>query len=146
MNNRQEQNLKEKDTKLEKELVQKNLELKIEAALEKVRSRTMAMQKSDELKEAIQLIYAQLLQLNFTIDVANFTVNYAENNDFNLWLAVADKLYPAKIHIPYFDHPIFNYFAEAKEKGIGFYAFKCTFEEKNDFFDHFFKYSPHVDE
>ncbi len=36
-------------------------EAKIEAALEKVRSRSMGMQKSEELKEVIQVVYEQFL-------------------------------------------------------------------------------------
>ena len=49
------------------ELENKNRELEIEAALERVRSRSLAMHKSDELKEVIQLVLQQLLQLNFII-------------------------------------------------------------------------------
>ncbi len=93
-------------------------ESQIQLALERVRAHTMAMQKSDELREAIQLIFEQLLQLNFNIDVANFALNYKENDDFDLWLAVHGQQYPTKIHIPYFDHPIFNIFVEAKEKKV----------------------------
>jgi signal transduction histidine kinase len=119
-------------------------EAQIEVALERVRSRTMAMHKSDELKEVIQLVFEQLRQINFNIDVANFTLNYKESDDFNLWLAVPDEQYSTQIHIPHFDHPIFNYFIEAKEKDQDFYAFTCTFEEKNRFFDHLFKYAPEV--
>ena len=45
------------------ELEQKNRELQIEAALEKVRSRTMAMQKSEELTEASFILDAQVREL-----------------------------------------------------------------------------------
>ncbi len=119
-------------------------EAKIEAALERVRSRTMAMQKSEELREAIQLIYEQLQQLNFNVEVANFVMNYKESDDFNLWLAGPGQLYPTKIYIPYFNHTIFDRFIEAKEKGLDFYTLRCTFEEKNLFFNHFFKNIPEV--
>ena len=39
-------------------------EAQIEAALERVRSRSMAMQKSEELKEVIQVVYEQFVHLN----------------------------------------------------------------------------------
>ena len=39
-------------------------EAQIEAALERVRSRSMGMQKSEELRDVIQVIYEQLVQLN----------------------------------------------------------------------------------
>jgi hypothetical protein len=56
--------------KLLKQLKRKNSalermkrELKIEAALEQVRARTMAMQKSDELAETVSILFKQLLRL-----------------------------------------------------------------------------------
>src|SRR6188768_188048 len=45
-------------------------EAKIEAALEKVRSRTMAMQKSDELGEIIKEVMDQFVLLGFDFDTA----------------------------------------------------------------------------
>ncbi len=121
-------------------------EAKIQLALERVRARTMAMQKSEELAEVIQVVHDQLYQLDFNIDVANFVLNYNERDDFDLWLAVHGQRYATKIHIPYFDHPIFNRFNEAKEKGLDFFADSFTFEEKNIFFRHFFENTPEVPE
>src|SRR6185437_2055326 len=92
-------------------------ESQIQLALERVRARTMAMQRSEELHEVIQLIFDQLQQLNFNIDVANFALNYKETEDFDLLLAVPHGKYATKIHIPYFKHPIFDRFNKAKEKG-----------------------------
>src|SRR6202007_704253 len=92
-------------------------ESKIQLALERVRARTSAMQKSQELHEVIQLVFDQLQQLNFEIDVANFSLKYQETDDLDLWLAVAGAQYATKICIPYFDHPVFTRFNKAKEKG-----------------------------
>jgi len=53
-------------------------EAQIEAALEKVRSRTMAMQKGEELKEVAVLLYKELIALGVT----NFvTCGYVEINE-----------------------------------------------------------------
>jgi signal transduction histidine kinase len=114
-------------------------EAQIETALERVRSRTMGMQHSDELREVIQLIFEQLKQLNFNIDSANFALDYKESDDFNLWLSSAGQSYPTKVHTPYLDLPIFNRFIEAKKNGVDFLTENYSFEEKNAFFDHFFK-------
>ncbi len=119
-------------------------EAQIEASLERVRSRTMGMQKSEELAEVIQLVYDQLCQLNFNIDNANFVVNYKESDDLDLWLAVNGQRYSTKMHIPYLDHPIFNRLNEAKVKGLSFFSDSLTFEEKNTFFRHFFENAPQV--
>ncbi len=116
-------------------------EAKIEAALERIRSRTMAMQKSEELRDVIQAIYEQFALLNFHIDSANFTLDYRENNDLNLWVAVPGQPYPAKIHIPYIDHPIMNMIVKAKQEGPTLVADCFTFEQKNSFFQHFFEFT-----
>ena len=119
-------------------------ESQIEAALERVRSRSMAMQKSEELREVIQVIYEQLVHLGVKVDGAGLGMDYWESNDFNVWNAGPYLAYPAKIHIPYFDHPQFNLFKEAKEKRLDFFTTNLTFEEKNKFWDHFFKYLPGI--
>jgi hypothetical protein len=50
------------------ELELKNRELVVEAALEKVRGRTMAMHKSDELSEVATLLFQQMSQLGSIVD------------------------------------------------------------------------------
>jgi hypothetical protein len=117
-------------------------EAQIEAALERVRSRSMGMQKSEELLDVIQLVYEQFFQLNFNIQAANFFVDYKASNDFNMWLTTSVQKFPTSVHVPYFDHTIFKCFVEAKEKAKNFYTVNLTFEEKNEFHDHFFKNVP----
>lgn len=114
-------------------------ESQIQLALERVRARTMAMQRSEELHEVIQMVFDQLEELNFKIDNANFILNYRETDDLDLWLAVSNAHYPTKIRIPYIEHPLFDRFNKAKEKG-GFYADTLSLEEKNSFFGYFFKH------
>ena len=51
-------------------------EAQIEAALERVRARSMAMQKSEELKEVIQVVYEQFVHLNIHIEHTGFIMDY----------------------------------------------------------------------
>ena len=51
-------------------------EAQIEAALERVRSRSIGMRKSEELKDVIKVIYDQFVHLNIRIDHAGFVVDY----------------------------------------------------------------------
>jgi len=146
MQNQHELLLLEKCEKLEKELVLKNRELEIEAALERIRSRSMAMHKSDELMEVIQLVYEQLVRLGLKIDSTNFCLNYKESDDFAFWTAISGSPYPTEFYIPYFDHPWFIRFKEAKRKGLQFTADSYSFEEKNTFYSHFFNHAPAVTE
>ena len=82
-------------------------EAQIEAALEKVRSRTMAMHKSEELIEVIASVFQQLEHLSFRIDSANLFLNYKEN-PFKFWMAVPGYLYPSEIDVPYGDFAIYE--------------------------------------
>ena len=121
-------------------------EAQIEAALERVRSRTIGMQKSEELREVIQIVFEQLRYLGFKIDSAHFNLNYKESDDYNLWTAAPGQPYPVKTYIPYFNHPVFATAREAKEKGLDFFTESYTREEKNEFFEHLFSYAPGIPE
>jgi signal transduction histidine kinase len=141
--------LKKKNSALERLKKQSKAEAKqharaiqVETALEKVRATTMAMQKADELNEVIKLIYEQLAQLEFQMDSAGFVVDYKESNDLNAWVCRKGQLYPGLIRIPYFDHPIFTLFIEAKAKELDFYAVNLTKEEKDALYRHIFHFLP----
>lgn len=117
-------------------------ESQVQLALERVRAKTMSMQKSDELQDVIQVLAQQFINLNFKIGAATFALNYKESNDFDLWLAVPGQTYVTKIHVPYFDHPLFHNFIDAKERGLDFLVQQLSFEEKNAYFKHFFEHAP----
>jgi signal transduction histidine kinase len=120
-------------------------ESEIQLALERIRGRSMAMQKTAELKEIIQLVFAQLVQLNIKIDQAGFVMDYKEGEGWNIW--IADQIgVPSKSYIPYFDSPQWNRFIEAKQKGRESFTNSLTFEEKNYFFQMIFKYISGVPE
>ncbi len=120
-------------------------EAQIEAALERVRSRTMGMQKSDELKEVIQLVYEQFIHLNIYIEHTGFLIDYKTRDDMHIWLA-DQHLVPSEVTIPWFDSPPNNSIKEAKEKEQDFFTYHLGFEEKNKFYRDLFKYVPGVPE
>jgi hypothetical protein len=117
-------------------------EAQIEAALEKVRGKTMAMHMSTELQNVIMEMANQLEHLGFKFDSVNIDVNLEIHKDPNmhLWISVSGKQpYPTKIIIPYFDHPIFTKSYEKLDKGETFFADTFSREEKDTFFDYIFK-------
>ena len=118
-------------------------EAQIETALERVRSRTMGMQKSEELKEVIQDVYEQFAHLNIHVEHTGFIIDYKARDDMNIWLADKHAV-PFQVTIPYFDCSHWNSFKEAKEKGIDFFANQLSFEEKNKFYQDLFKLIPGV--
>jgi hypothetical protein len=107
-------------------------EAKIEAALEKVRSRSMGMQKSDELKEVIQVVYEQFVHLNIHVEHTGFIMDYKERNDMLIWLADQHAV-PFQVTIPYFDCAHWNSFNEAKEKGKISLPTNCPLKKKINF-------------
>ncbi len=118
-------------------------EAQIELALERVRARTMAMQKSGELKDIIQVVYEQFVHLNIPIEHTGFIIDYNTNDDMHIWLADKHEV-PFQVTIPYFDCAHWNSFNEAKEKGKDFFANHLTFEEKNRFYQDLFNLIPGV--
>ncbi len=120
-------------------------EAQIEAALERVRSRTMAMQKSDELKEVIQIVYEQFVHLNIPVEHTGFLMDYKESNDYKHWIAdLHGEL--SSITIPYFDSIVYNRLKEAIEKKEDFFTLNLSFEEKNKFYKKLFKHIPGLTE
>jgi hypothetical protein len=116
-------------------------EAKIEAALERVRSRTMGMQISEELKEVIQVVYEQFGHLNIHIEHTGFIMDYKARDDMHIWLADKHEV-PSEVTFPYFDSPHWNSFIEAKVEGIDFFANHLNFEEKNKFYQGLFNLFP----
>lgn len=113
-------------------------EAQIEAALERVRSSSMAMHKSEELHNVINVVAEQITGLGIKYDGASFTKINADKS-WEQWIATPTQPYPFKVHIPYMDHPMVNSAIAAWRNDIDFIATEYSFEEKNSFFDHFFE-------
>jgi signal transduction histidine kinase/DNA-directed RNA polymerase subunit N (RpoN/RPB10) len=118
-------------------------EAHIEAALERVRSRSMAMQKSEELQEVIKLVYQQLIHLKINLDHAGFVVDYNPKGDWHFWIADEQDI-PAKITHPYFESVWASQFNESKEKGADLFVTNLNFEEKNKFYHNLLSYVPGI--
>ncbi len=120
-------------------------EAQIEAALEKVRSRTMGMQKSEELKDVINLVYEQLTHLNIHVEHCGFLIDYKTRDDLHIWLA-DEHLAPSEVIFPWFNCPPNNAIREAKDKGEDFFFYHLNFKEKNKFYRDLFKLIPGIPE
>ncbi len=119
-------------------------EAQIELALERVRARTMAMQKSDELEEVIRVVYDQFVQLKIHIEHTGFILDYKERDDMLIWLADQHGVPSPQVSIPYFDSPHWNSFVEAKKKGAHFFSNQLDFKAKNKFYRQLFKLIPGI--
>jgi signal transduction histidine kinase len=97
-------------------------EAKIEAALERVRAKTMAMQKSEELREVVAIIYQQLQQLGFTYGACSIVIMDELSGDMIWWISGFGKPYPESYRIPFFDHPFYlaqlSYWKEGRKYAV----------------------------
>ncbi len=113
-------------------------EAQIETALEKVRSRTMAMHKSEELKDVIKVVLQQFIHLNINVGHAGFYIDYKAYDDMHIWLA-DPNIEPFFAILPYFDTPTWNSFLDAKAKGTTLHTDLLDFKTKNKFYKSLFK-------
>ena len=116
-------------------------EAQIEIALERVRSRSMAMHKSEELKDVVKVIFDQMAHLKINAEHAGIVVDYEPKKDWHFWVADKQDI-PAKITVPYLDLVWDKQFTEAKKKGTDFFKTQLDFEEKNSFYK---KLLPHIE-
>jgi signal transduction histidine kinase len=103
------------------DLDQKNRELKIEAALERVRSRSMTMHRSEELSDVIRIVSSQLQLLGFKFDNVSFVLS-STSEDYDFWFSLPSQSQPHHIYVPYLNNPINNRAREARSKGLRFFA------------------------
>ncbi|MCW3114034.1 MAG: hypothetical protein JWR18_2430, partial [Segetibacter sp.] len=83
-----------------------NRELEIEASLERVRTKTMAMQKSDELFEVIKTIYDEFQKLGFDALVADLMIFTEDKKGYDIWLYGAyGGEGPYRTSDTFFNHP-----------------------------------------
>jgi signal transduction histidine kinase len=118
-------------------------EAKIEAALEKVRSRSLAMHTTKELGEVVLLVMEKLRQLGVTIDETGVLLCTYFNNSKDVlhWVATPDLSVVGSYLLPYFDHPIFRDTWESKERGDEYFSKAYDIQVKNKFFEHAFEHS-----
>ncbi|MGB5480711.1 MAG: nuclear transport factor 2 family protein, partial [Eudoraea sp.] len=109
-------------------------EAQIETALERVRSRTMGMHKSEELKDVVKVIFDQLAHLGINAEHAGIVVDYEPKKDWHFWIAETQDI-PAKVTVPYLDLVWDRQFTEAKKEGKHFFTTQLDFDEKNSFYE-----------
>jgi signal transduction histidine kinase len=117
-------------------------ESQIEASLERVRSSSLAMHKSDELKDVVKVVFENLRSLGLKkIDAVNINILHKGSKEFDLWLAAAEQEYTRNFRLPYLDHPIANDFFTALEKGETLHKKIYAYKQKNEYFNYMFENS-----
>ncbi len=83
-------------------------EAQIEAALERVRTASITMQKGDELSNVISVVFKQLVELGFDADGCGLNL-YNGNDGMDMWMSgFGEDIHPEHFHIDFFDHPYYQ--------------------------------------
>ncbi len=97
-------------------------EVQIELALERVRARTMAMQKSEELAEAAKLLFQQVQALGLPVLSCGYNIWQSGETVCTGWMSDSSGSISPPFRIPLTESPTFIRFRESKKKGEHFYA------------------------
>ena len=90
-------------------LQSKNRELEIETALERVRSKTMAMHKSDELLEVTSVLYNQLQSLGLQLWNCGITRLEPDSYTAEIWMSRPDgQMLPDSFTVPMDRVPVYK--------------------------------------
>ncbi|MFI5156202.1 MAG: sensor histidine kinase [Chitinophagales bacterium] len=121
-------------------------EAQIELALEKVRARSMAMQKSDEVMDVAFTMYEEVQKLDFKYGAVTIVIMDKDTGDMEHWVAGFDQIrFPESLHIPYFRHPCHDAELDAWKKGEKWLVYKLTGEEKKSYDEFCFKKTKYKD-
>ena len=111
-------------------------EAQIEAALEKVRSRSLAMYTTHEIGDVVWTVVEKMKSLNIEMGGISLATFIPGSKDLLHWYANTEHPGEAQtILLPYFDDLIFNDCLEARGKGIELFAKVYSKEEKNAYFN-----------
>ena len=146
-NNRQKQrvNLLLTEQKEEIEIQRDNLEgkkrdLEIEAAVEKVRSCSLAMHKSDELDQVVAVVADKLRELGGVMEGAVICTPANEGQGMMMWSAMAAHMNAPPLYVP-LGHSLINEWGYAWKSGADYMGKVWTYEEKVDFWEWAFEHS-----
>ncbi len=113
-------------------------EAQIEAALEKVRSASLAMHQSKDLHNVLVMLYNQLEALGLKMHSAQILESIDDFKEMHLWVVTNGVVYPEQVHAPFSKNIFFKRFREAVTNGESFYTLKSSKRQKDNLFHHFF--------
>ncbi|MFI5128900.1 MAG: nuclear transport factor 2 family protein, partial [Chitinophagales bacterium] len=119
-------------------------ESQIEAALERVRSKTMAMHKTDELQGVVRVVAEELKNTGVILDTGGAVIctYFQDSKDVIHWTATEDPAHPSVPYLlPYFKDELFDEAWASKNRGDDYFAKVFSYEVKNAFFNYAFEHS-----
>ncbi|SFA81887.1 nuclear transport factor 2 family protein [Algoriphagus aquimarinus] len=118
-------------------------EAEIELALERVRSRSLAMHATSELQDVIHTVHQELIKLEIGIFGGSFiAINSEIEEELHCWGSGGTANTSDEVHIPYFDKPFYTNLVKGLKGGPAFFTEEFTQEEKKEFFTFLFTKEP----
>ena len=119
-------------------------EAQIEAALERIRARTMAMHTSDEFRETIGILFDQLNLLDFDIQQCSLTIISEREDEAESWQsATTQSILPRSFKMRFPDDPYFRKnIRETLLKKEGYSVITFEGEDKKQFDAYIFENTP----
>ncbi|MFI5154265.1 MAG: sensor histidine kinase, partial [Chitinophagales bacterium] len=114
-------------------------EAQIQLAMERVRARTMAMQRSGELTEAASLLFKQVQSFGVTAYTCGFNIWQADDISVTSWMANPDgSLGGTPLRLPHLEHPHFKQSYDARKRGEDFFVIEAGGKELEDTYRYMF--------
>lgn len=115
----------------------------IEASLENVRAKGMAMQDTTELQDLVNEVSLHLKRHQIDINGGVFIcINQEVNKDVPIWGSGGAAEYVQKAVVPFIDNPIFLNLRNGILKRTAFIDEVISNKDKVEFFEHLFKHHP----
>jgi ketosteroid isomerase-like protein len=108
------------------ELEHQNRQLEIETSLERVRAKSLAMHKSEELQEVVGVVYDQLSTLGLVMDAVQIEIYTEEKDSLNVWVANDLQPYGRRLKLDHLDQPILKAYFTARDKGVADFTATLT--------------------
>ena len=116
-------------------------EAQIEAALERVRSRSLAMHESAELNEVVLTLFDQIKMLQIDIDSVNINILNESNTGFDSWFVAPGYSKALCLYTPYFNTLVMNDIFSAIKNKQNLFSKVYSKKDKNAYFSYLYKHS-----
>ncbi|MDX2047578.1 MAG: ATP-binding protein [Chitinophagaceae bacterium] len=100
----------------------------MEAALERVRSRTMAMRRSGELADVATILFQQVKALGVPQWVCGFCIFEIDDKEFTWYPGSRDGDILTPCKVPLTEHPVFIVMNESRKRGDELYVYEIAGE------------------
>ncbi|CAN5315344.1 hypothetical protein BH23BAC1_BH23BAC1_50520 [soil metagenome] len=116
------------------DLKAKYRELEIEACLERVRAKTMAMHKSSEIREVASTMYTELRKLDFQYGACTIILMMENSMDMEWWIGGFEEgEFPQAYRISFFEHPVYRNIWEGWKHEENFRVIQLKGKSKKSF-------------